>query len=314
MLLELENQITKRIHERVGQSAVVMRLAEELDESGNEQVMIVVAYSSDSSRNPNEGAYIPTVRSRRVSFSVTIVYKETQRVGHSFVLPLLDLIYDALAGWIPDLPGFQFQTGFENSSSSFAQINDASQFIYKQNWEITLLIRDGRFASIPGSYSNKIDVLSFLPKRRCLLAKNGRKVGWAWWEKTNPDGSKSNALVPDCDKCEPEIGDRFELTCIKDVGGVPNGQANYTYIPKEAITQLISEDGKKIEQIDQSMIQTGVMSDVWRCIKVNSPDYPDWCKLKVKSGLWRENIGQLPNSPTQDPINRLFGNLTFEAG
>ena len=31
MLLEIENQLHKRVHQTLGQSAVVMRLAEELD-------------------------------------------------------------------------------------------------------------------------------------------------------------------------------------------------------------------------------------------------------------------------------------------
>ena len=34
MLLEIENQLHKRVHQTLGQSAVVMRLAEEIDESG----------------------------------------------------------------------------------------------------------------------------------------------------------------------------------------------------------------------------------------------------------------------------------------
>ena len=51
MLLEIENQLHSRIHSTIGQSAVVLRLAEELDKSGRvaEQAMIIVSYVSGTS-------------------------------------------------------------------------------------------------------------------------------------------------------------------------------------------------------------------------------------------------------------------------
>jgi hypothetical protein len=70
MLLEIENQLHRRVHKALGQSAIVLRLAEELDESGrvSEQTMIIVSYANEGSNNSNKGAYIPTVRTRSISY------------------------------------------------------------------------------------------------------------------------------------------------------------------------------------------------------------------------------------------------------
>ena len=107
MLLEIENQLYKRIHESIGQSAVVMKLAEEIDKSGNvaEQTMVVVSFTSANTSNPYEGAYVPTVRNRQLNYTVTVVQKQTQRIGHSFALPVLDVIADAVTGWVPEICG-----------------------------------------------------------------------------------------------------------------------------------------------------------------------------------------------------------------
>jgi hypothetical protein len=61
MLLEIENQLYRRVHNTIGQSAVVMRLAEELDASGKvaEQTMVIVSFVSGNTNNPNGGgAYL----------------------------------------------------------------------------------------------------------------------------------------------------------------------------------------------------------------------------------------------------------------
>ena len=79
MLLEIENQLYRKVHETLGQSAVVLRLAEELDQSGRvaEQAMIIVSFTSANTDNPNKGAYIPTVRKRTLTYTLTLVQKQT---------------------------------------------------------------------------------------------------------------------------------------------------------------------------------------------------------------------------------------------
>lgn len=299
MLLELENAITQRIHEKVGQSAVVMRLVEDLENSGrtNEQAMIIVAYKNSSTRNPNEGAYIPTVRNRDVSFSITLVIKQTQRYGHSFALPLIDLIYDCIQGWIPEIEGLTFQTGFECSTDRFVQATDASQFIYEMDCGIQVLIQDGRFSASPCFYPKEIPLEKLFPKRRCILTRDGRNIGWAQWEKTNADGTKEYALVEDCTKCEINLGDRFDIVCNED------GTANYTFIPRSAI----SVDSSGNEVINQNLVQTGIMENVWKCS--NKSKYPDWCKLKIESALWKN---ESYNIPTQVPAIRKVSDLIIQ--
>lgn len=300
MLLELENAITQRIHDKVGQSAVVMRLVEDLEKSGRttEQTMIIVAYKNSSTRNPNEGAYIPTVRDRDVSFSVTIVSKQTQRYGHSFALPLIDLIYDAIQGWVPEVEGLNFQTGFESSSDRFVQATDASQFIYEMEFGIQVLIPDGRFSVSPCFYPKEFSIDSLFPKRRCILNRDGFKVGWAQWEKTNADGTKEYAIVEDCDKCGIDLGNRFIVECN------PDGTADYQFIPRDAI----SVDSGGNEVINQTLVQSGVMENVWKC--KNKSKYPDWCKLKIQSALWKN---ESYNIPTQNPATRKVSDLIIQA-
>lgn len=299
MLLELENAIAQRIHDKVGQSAVVMRLVEDLEKSGraNEQTMIIVAYKNSSTRNPNEGAYIPTVRNRDVNFSVTIVTKQAQRYGHSFALPLIDLIYDAIQGWVPEIEGLDFQTGFESSSDRFVQATEASQFIYEIDFGIQVLIPDGRFAISPCFHPKEIPLNSLFPKRRCVLNREGKRIGWAQWERTKADGSKEYALVEDCDKCAIDLGNRFIVTCNS------NGTANYQFIPREAI----SADREGNEIINQSLVQSGVMENVWKCS--NPGKYPDWCKLKIEAALWKN---ESYNIPTQEPASRKVTDLIIE--
>lgn len=299
MLLELENAITQRIHDKIGQSAVVMRLVEELENSGrtNEQTMVIVAYKNSSTRNPNEGAYIPTVRNRDVNFSITIVSKQTQRYGHSFALPLIDLIYDAIQGWVPEIEGLNFQTGFESSSDRFVQATDASQFIYEIDFGIQVLIPDGRFSASPCFYPKEIAINNLFPKRRCLLNRDGLKIGWAQWEKTNADGTKEYATVEDCTKCAIDLGNRFIISCNQD------GTANYTFIPRDAI----SLDVEGNEVINQSKVQTGIIENVWKCS--NSTKYPDWCKLKIEAALWKN---ESHNIPTQEPAIRKVSDITIQ--
>ena len=46
----------------------------------------------------------------------------------AFALPLLDLIADAVTGWVPEVPGLEFATGFELDNERFVQVTEASQF------------------------------------------------------------------------------------------------------------------------------------------------------------------------------------------
>lgn len=87
MLLEIENQLHRRVHSTLGQSAVVLRLAEELDQSGRvaEQAMVIVSFTGADTTNPNKGAYIPTVRTRTLTYTLTLVQKQTQRDRKSVV-------------------------------------------------------------------------------------------------------------------------------------------------------------------------------------------------------------------------------------
>jgi hypothetical protein len=289
MLLEIENQLHKRVHGTLGQSAVVIRLAEELDDSGRvaEQAMIIVSFSSSSTNNPNRGAYIPTVRNRKLSYTITLIQKQTQREGHSFSLPILDLIADAVTGWVPEVPGLEFQTGFELENERFVQVTEASQFIYEQTYSVEVLIADGRFYSQPCAAFDPISVEDFLPKRKCLLTPEQRSTGLAVWRRIITSEQTEEYIVED-PRCPREISDVLELTCGEEL----NGSATYRFIPRYAYS--VNSDGERV--IDNSKVTSGVLQKVWKCYKNNTDSYPDWFKLRIDSGLWRNEIGTVPNS------------------
>ena len=212
MLLEIENQLHKRVHEVLGQSAVVLRLAEEIDESGRvaEQTMIVISYANESTNNPNKGAYIPTVRSRSLTYSITIIQKQVQREGHSFALPLMDLIYDSVAGWVPAIPGLEFQTGFEPGQGRFVQVTEASQFIYEMTFTVQVNLADGRFYSQPCAAFDPILLEKFLPQRSCLLTADGKNTGIAIWRRVIGPDTTQEYVVED-PRCKREISDNLEV-------------------------------------------------------------------------------------------------------
>jgi hypothetical protein len=289
MLLEIENQLHKRVHGTLGQSAVVIRLAEELDDSGRvaEQAMIIVSFSSSSTNNPHKGAYIPTVRNRKLSYTITLIQKQTQREGHSFSLPILDLIADAVTGWVPEVPGLEFQTGFELENERFVQVTEASQFIYEQTYAIEVLVADGRFYSQPCAAFDPISIEDFLPKRKCLLSPEQRLTGLAVWRRVVNTEYTEEYIVEDS-RCPREISDILELNC----GAGLDGSATYRFIPRYAYS--MDSNGERV--VDESKVTSGTLQKVWKCYKNNVDPYPDWFKLKIDSGLWRNEAGTVPNS------------------
>jgi hypothetical protein len=292
MLLEVENQLHKRVHKTLGQSAVVLRLAEELDKSGRvaEQTMIIVSYASENTNNPHKGAYIPTVRNRSLNYSITIIQKQVQREGHSFALPLMDLIYDAVTGWVPEIPGLEFQTGFEPGAGRFVQVTEASQFIYEMNFTIEVILADSRFYSQPCAAFDPISVEDFLPQRSCLLTPDGRKTGLAIWRRKTSTDTTQEFIVEDS-RCEKEISDTLTVTCSPEL----NGNATYRFVPRTAT--IVNELGELV--VDEPRVTSGSLQKCWKCIKDNTGPYPPWFKLNIDSGLWRNTIGTVPNT---DPL------------
>lgn len=297
MLLEIENQLHKRIHEVLGQSAVVIRLAEELDDSGRvaEQTMIIVSYSSENSVNTNKGAYIPTVRTRSLNYSITIIQKQAQREGHSFALPLMDMVYDSVTGWVPNIPGLEFQTGFEPGSGRFVQVTEASQFIYEMSFIIQVNLADGRFYSQPCAAFDPISLGDFLPQRSCLLSPDGKNTGIAIWRRSISPGAFEEYLVED-DRCKREISDNLEIVC----GSELDGTATYRFIPRIAL----SFNSLGVRVVDNSKTVTGALQKVWKCYKDHSEPYPSWFKLNIDSQLWRNSTGTVPNSEPETSIRQ----------
>jgi hypothetical protein len=291
MLLEIENQLHRRVHQVLGQSAVVLRLAEELDESGRvaEQAMIIISYASENTNNPNKGAYIPTVRNRSLNYSITIVQKQTQREGHSFALPLMDLIYDSVTGWVPEVPGLEFQTGFEPGQGRFVQVTEASQFIYEMNFTIEVTLSDGRFYSQPCAAFDPISIEDFLPQRSCLLTEDGRNTGLAIWRRKIGVDTTQEYIVED-PRCGKEVSDTLEVVCNPQL----DGTATYEFIPR--IATKVGDNGEII--VDQSKVTSGTLQKCWKCFKDSTGPFPPWFKLNIDSGLWRNTVGTVPNTDT----------------
>jgi hypothetical protein len=289
VLLEIENQLHKRVHSALGQSAVVLRLAEELDESGrvSEQTMIIVSYANENSSNSNKGAYIPTVRTRALSYSITIVQKQVQREGHSFALPLMDLIYDAVTGWVPEVPGLEFQTGFEPGPGRFVQVTEASQFIYEMTFTVEVNLADGRFYSQPCAAFDPVSISDFLPQRSCLLTPEGKNTGIAIWRRKTGVDSVEEYLVEDS-QCKRELSDNLEVTCDPAF----DGTATYRFVPRIALT--FNSQGQRV--IDESKVLAGELQKVWKCYKNHAEPHPPWFKLNIDSSLWRNTAGTVPNT------------------
>lgn len=274
MLLEIENQLHKRIHSTLGQSAVVIRLAEDLEKSGQvvENTMVIISWAGADNKNSHPGAYIPTVRQRTLYYTVAVVQKELQREGHSFALPILDLIWDAVTGWVPEVPGLEFQTGFEAGSEKFKSITEASQFIYEMQFGITLNISDGRFFSTPCAAFDDIKLDSFLPQRKCLLTKEKRNTGLAVWRRKTSVDEIEEFVVED-PRCVRHLVDSLKVECSPDFDGL----ATYEFVDYVGNTT------------------TGQLQRVWKCLRDSKGDFPKWFNLKLNTTLWR-NIGDsVPN-------------------
>lgn len=289
MLLEIENQLHRRVHKVLGQSAVVLRLAEELDESGRvaEQAMIIISYANENTTNSNTGAYIPTVRTRALSYSITIIQKQAQREGHSFALPLMDMIYDSVTGWVPEVPGLEFQTGFEPGSGRFVQVTEASQFIYEMTFTVQVNLSDGRFYSQPCAAYDPISLGDFLPQRSCLLTPEGKNTGISIWRrKVGPD--ETEEYVVEDPRCKRELSDNLEVVCNPAF----DGTATYTFVPRVALS--FNDRGERV--IDPGRVLTGNLQKVWKCYKDQTEPYPPWFKLNIDSSLWRNSPGTVPNT------------------
>lgn len=305
MLLEIENQLHKRVHSALGQSAVVLRLAEELDQSGRvaEQAMIIVSWTGASTENPNKGAYIPTVRTRTLTYNLTLVQKQTQREGHSFCLPILDILADSINGWVPEIPGLEFQTGFELGPERFVQVTkESSQFIYEQTYSISVLLHDGRFYSQPCAAFDPVNVGDFLPSRKCLVTpgEDSRQTGLAVWRRTTGVDQIEKFVVEDS-RCKRAIGDRLSINCSNP----GDGSATYVFVPLSAV----KDDGT----IDQTKVVTGSLSNVWKCTREgidSGQDIPAWLKFNIDIGLWRNSVDTLPNT---DPDTSSYQKVDIEA-
>ena len=308
MLLEIENQLYTRVHSAIGQSAVVLRLAEELDQSGRvaEQTMVIVSFVSGSTTNESGGgAYIPTVRTRKMTYSVTLVQKQVQREGHSFALPMLDLIADAVTGWVPEVPGLEFATGFELDSERFVQVTDSSQFIYEQNYSVQVSVADGRFYTQPCAAFDPISIEDFLPTRKCLLTSDGKNTGLAVWSRLTGPDTTEKYIVEDDRGCKRRLGDRLKVTC----GANEDGTATYTFTPSEAIT--INSSGEEV--IASNQVVSGSLSKVWKCDKTKSKygEVPPWFKLNVDFGLWRNAAGTIANQDESTSAKQV--DINFQA-
>lgn len=274
MLLEIENELYKRIHEAVGQSAVVHRLAESIEDSGSviENTNVVVSFAGSSTNNPNKGAYIPTVRNRQLSYKVTILQKQSQRLGHSFALPLLDLLADSVTGWVPCIKGLKFQTGFELLNERFIQITEASQYIYEQNYQIEVLVPDGRMVSSICAASDPLNLCDYVPSRRCLVTPAGLRTSLAIWQiKTGIDTYKEYIIL-DPANCPPE----GELTYVCDP--TVDGRATYTYIP---YTAYYNDPHTGELKVNEDMIATGTLDNFVPCLRE-----PPIIQFKVLTNLW----------------------------
>lgn len=294
MILEIENQISKRIHSTLGQSASVIRLAESLDKSGrvSENTMIIVSWAGAGNNNPHKGAYIPTIRKRNLQFRVSVVQKDLQREGHSFALPVIDLIWDAVTGWVPEVPGLEFQTGFEPGTESFKDITSASQFIYELMFEIEVLVPDGRFYSTPCAAFDDIKLDSFLPQRKCLLTSSKRNTGLAVWRRRIDENSMEEFIVED-PRCERQIVDRLIVECSAEL----DGTATYEFTDyKGEVTE-------------------GNLQRVWKCTKSSQGEYPKWFNLNINTGLWRNIPDSVPNTLPEfsalQPLSNSLNNVYF---
>ena len=146
---------------------------------------------------------------------------------------------------------------------------------------------DGRFYSQPCAAFDPISIEDFLPKRKCLLSPEQRLTGLAVWRRVVNTEYTEEYIVEDS-RCPREISDILELNC----GAGLDGSATYRFIPRYAYS--MDSNGERV--VDESKVTSGTLQKVWKCYKNNVDPYPDWFKLKIDSGLWRNEAGTVPNS------------------
>lgn len=303
MLLEIENALFRRVHAAIGHSAHVIRLAEEIEASGTvfEQTSVVVSFVSANTENPHLGAYIPTVRKRILTYSVTIISKQSQREGHSFALPILDIIADSVTGWIPKIPNLQFHTGFEIGTERFAQVTEASQFVYEQNYNIEVTVPDGRFSSFPCPGLKEFNLCEYLPERRCLVTPEGVRTGLAIWRRRVEADFYEEWIVRDTKNCPIRDCDALEL--FPDI----KCKGKFKFTPCEALE--MSRNGELILAYPEKIVE-GEINNVWEFC--NDSDYPPWCKFHVKFNLWRSYTVETAKKCPTCKVLTYFTPLKFE--
>lgn len=290
ILLALENELHRKIRYHIGHSASVLRIAQEMMDSGlvSENVNVIVRFSGSEVNQPNQGANIATVRSKTVKYEVEVRYKNSQRHGHSFALALLDTISQNVTGYVPDLSGslgkniicnVAFQTGFELISESFQELTDASQYIYKQAYQIKLLLPQGEISPLPCPVEfNRIELIDCLPCKRCLKTQNKVLVGIAEWK--NPQNEEI-IYIFDPAECPTRPGDRMDVDIVEDLGNNLYS-VDFVFTPLEAI----SYTSEGTEQIDVSQQINSSFSPYYYS---SEGEIPDYCKdFKVIFDVYAE--------------------------
>lgn len=312
ILLALENELHKRIKYSIGSSAVVLRLAEDFAESGlvSEDVNVVVKFLGSRIATPNTGANTPTVRLKEIDYSVKVIYKNSQRHGHSFALAMLDSISAEINGYVPNLSESVgknnqdslpvFQTGFELVSEVFSELSDASQYIYDQVYSIKLILPQGELSplSCPIDY-DQISLAKSLPCKRCLKTKDGIIIGIAEWSNA-PGGNCTtpNIFLIDKDYCKTRPGDILNVTLgerYETLNGIP---FVYTVVYIEFIPfEAISYDPENGRVVNQALVTTSELKNFY-----HSPDgtLPPYCSnLQIVFGVYADFAGKVDSNPSQ---------------
>lgn len=262
ILLALENALEKRIKYVIGNSAVILSMAQNLLESGrvSENVNVVVRFAGSVVETPRRSAHNAEVRVKRVNFDVTIYYKQIQREGYSFALAMLDVISESINGYVPDLKPYlgentqlmpAFQTGFELLSETEGK-SDKNTAIYSYTQRYSILLGLPVILASPISCPleyNFISLKDTLPCKRCLKTSQGVLTGLAEYTGNCFEGER--IFVYDPRTCPVRPQDKLDITLGEDLGsGLFN--ASITFTPHEAISydsegEIVIDPGQVIE-------------------------------------------------------------------
>lgn len=280
LLLALENALEKRIKYVIGNSAVVLSMAQNLLESGrvSENVNVVVKFAGSQMTRPRKGAHTAEVRVKNIDFEVIVHYKQSQREGYSFALALLDVISENINGYVPDLAPYlgentqmipAFQTGFELLSESAGISEDKTAiYTYTQRYSIQLGLPVVLASPIscPLEY-NFVSLKDALPCKRCLKTAQGVITGLA--EYTGNCFNGERIFVYDKKTCPPRPQDRLNITLGDEL---ENNLYNVSieFIPFEAI----SYDSEGEIVIDPGQIVT---SNIERFFNDGNGNIPESC-------------------------------------